>query len=207
MARALLVLTLTLAALGCARTVAPRAPTPDATLQAYNAAIAAGDAAALHGLLDEETRLQVSEEDLAALLEQNATELQERAAQIRTERVETRAVVELPTGEAAVLSLEGDAWKIDGGVLGAPALVTPEDAIRSLRRALIRRGLRDVLSVFARSLRGEVEAEVRRFLEETADELDYETEIQGNAAIVRTSGGRIVRLTREAGEWRIVDFE
>jgi len=159
------------------------------------------------GLLDEDTQQQVTEEDLATLLEENAEELRERSAEIAPERVQTRAVVELPTGESTVLSLEGEAWKIDGGVLGAPALVTPEDAIRSLRRALIRRGLRDVLAVFARSLRGEVEAEVRRFLEETADELDYETEVQGSAAIVRTSGGRIVRLTREAGEWRIVDFE
>ena len=190
---------------GCA--TAQRAPDPAPTLEAYAAAVRAGDAAALHALLDEETRATVDEARLAELLTENQAELREQLDSVPTQRLETRAVVELPTGDAAVLSLEDQQWRIDGGLLGTPALLTPVDAVRALRRALLRRGLSDVLAVFGRSLRGEVEAEVQRFLEETADELDYDTEIQGHAATVRTSGGRVVRLTREAGEWRVVDFE
>jgi hypothetical protein len=162
-----------LLSVGCA--TAQRAPDPAPTLEAYAAAVRAGDAAALHALLDEETRATVDEARLAELLTENQAELREQLDSVPAQRLETRAVVELPTGDAAVLSLEDQQWRIDGGL--------------------------------GRSLRGEVEAEVQRFLEETADELDYDTEIQGHAATVRTSGGRVVRLTREAGEWRVVDFE
>ncbi len=92
-------------------------------------------------------------------------------------------------------------------MLDAPALLTPQDAVLALRHALQRRDLAAVLRVLARPTRAELEAEIRGFIESTDDALDLEVEIQGNEARVRTTGGRVVRLVREAGEWRVRDVE
>ena len=96
--------------------------------------------------------------------------------------------------------------RIDGGILDAPALRTPEDAVRSLRRALARRSLPSLERVLARQPRADLEAEIERILDETADDLDHEVEIRGNRARVRLTGGREILLAREAGEWRIVEI-
>jgi hypothetical protein len=106
-----------------------------------------------------------------------------------------------------LLVLEERGWTIDSGVLDAPVLRTPRDAVLALRQALQERNLRAIERVLARDTRAELEAEIDRFLGETADELDLEYEVRGNKAVVRTSSGREVQLVREAGEWRVRDVE
>ncbi|MEM9069463.1 MAG: hypothetical protein AAGE52_13195 [Myxococcota bacterium] len=200
---------LSLLLIGCAAT-APTVEGPEDVVRAYSEALARGDAAALHALMNEESQQTTSPEEIGRLLTENREELNERASHLNdrvAEGVESRASVRLPNGELAVLRLEGGVWKIDGGVVDAPTLQTPEDAIRSLRRALMRRSLRRILRVLARAPRAEIEAEIERFLEDTEDELDLEAEIQGNEAFIRSSSGRVIRLLREAGEWRIADVE
>ncbi len=183
---------------------------PDETVRAYASALRTGDAAALRGLMSSEFRTQVTEADLTRLLEENREELRERAQQAEAaldEGIATRAAIRLGDGELAVLDMEQDQWRIIGGVLDAPALRTPEDAVRSLRRSLRRRSLSGLLRVLAHGPRADIETEVARFLDDTEDELDWETEIQGNVAFVRSSTGRVIRLVREAGEWRVADVE
>lgn len=183
---------------------------PDATVRAYAAALRAGDAAAIRELMTAETQARVSEAEVARLLEENREELRERAQQAEAALeggVSTRAAVRLVDGEVAVLGLEAGHWRIVGGVLDAPALLTPEDAVRSLRMFLRRRSLPGLLRVLAHGPRADLEAEVARFLDDTEDELDWETEVHDNEAFVRTSAGRVIHLVREAGEWRVADVE
>lgn len=181
---------------------------PESTVQAWADGLRAKDAEAIWALLDPATRQRVSVGEVARLLEQNEAELHARAEQLAVvEDLESRAVVPLPSGEQAVLMLEGGEWRLVGGVLGAPALTTPEDAVRALRRALARGRADGVLELLARAPRAALRAEIARFLADTEDELDWETTVQGNEARVQTSGARVIRLVREAGEWRIVDVQ
>ncbi|MAQ16155.1 MAG: hypothetical protein CMN30_15360 [Sandaracinus sp.] len=195
---------------GCAGAPAPVAG-PEATLEAYTEALRAGDARRLYALLDPATQEAVPFEEFAATLESNRDELAERAQEVedrvKADEVVSRAEVPLRDGEKAILTLEHGRWALLGGVLDAPALQTPLDAVLALRHAVRRRSLRGLDRVLGREARAALEDERRRFLEETADSLDLEVEIQGNEARVRLTGGRVIRLVREAGEWRVVDVE
>ena len=184
---------------------------PESTLQAYLDAARTGDARAAYTLLDERTQNEVSYEQFAQLMEDNGDELRAQAAEIESVIAEdgltSRAEVPLQSGEQAVLRLQNGQWRLAGGVLDSPALLTPQDALLALRHALQRRDLAAVLRVLARPARIELEAEIRNFLEGTNDLLDLQIEIRGDTARVRTTDGRLVTMNREAGEWRIVEVE
>lgn len=181
---------------------------PAGAVSEYGRAVQSRDAEAMWALLDEETRARVTPADLRRLLSENEAELGEQASllgQAASRGVQARARVPLETGETVVLVLEDGVWRVDGGVLDAPSLRTPRDAVVALRRALQRRSMPGVERVLARQPRAELDAELRRFIEETADELDLEYEIRGNNARVRTSAGREILLVREAGEWKVLE--
>lgn len=203
-------LVLGVAGCGGAGANAPRTPQPRVTLAAWSRAVAAQDAGAAWALLDADARGGLDEAKFRRLFTENRAELAAQAQVIaaRTrEPVVAQARLVLVDGEVVVLVLEDGAWRIDGGVLNAPALRTPEDAIASLRRALQRRSLPGVLRVLARTTRGDVEAELSRLLEATEDPADLDLEIQGDNAEVRLTGGARVRLVRESGEWRVIDVD
>lgn len=203
---AALMVTLALAGCGAATTV----PAPEDAVRSYLAAVRAGDAEALHALLDAETRAQVSADELVAAMAANEAELSEQADAVEEalgRGTDAQARVPLGDGERAVLIIEDGRWRLLGGVLDAPALRTPRDAVLALRRALRRRSMRGMSRVLAREPRAELEAEILQFLEDTEDDLDLEYEVRGSVATVRTSSGREVHLIREAGEWRVLEVE
>lgn len=198
-------------AVGCGATATTRTtPLPSATLAAWSRAVASRDARAAWALLDDDARGGLDEARFAALFVENRAELEGQAQAIAArarEPVVAQARVVLVDGEVVVLVLEDGAWRIDGGVLSAPGLRTPEDAVASLRRALQRRSLPGVLRVLARTTRGDVEAELTRLLDATEDPADLEIEVQGDNAVVRLTGGAHIQLVRESGEWRVVDVD
>jgi len=203
---ALLVGLISLAA-GCGGT-RPAVERPDGTIVRYVRAARAGDAEGAYALLDEDTRAQVPFESFRTLMEENRAELGEQVDELdrlAAEGIEARAHIPLRGGETVVMVLEEGRWVLDGGVLDAPALGTPQETILSLRRALARRSLRGVARVMARQPRAEMEAEIERLLEETGDDLDLQVEVHGDRASVRTTGGREILMIRESGEWRILE--
>jgi ketosteroid isomerase-like protein len=195
-------------AVGCG--VGGQVEGPTRVVRSYAGALQRGDADGAWGLLDEDARRGRTRDDHTALVTANAAELRdqgealERAA--RTDAMEARARVPLASGETVVLVLEDGRWRIDGGLLDAAGLGTPQDAVAALRRALMRRDLPGVERVLSRQTRAEWEEEVRRVVESTEDVDDLEVEIQGNRARVRTTGGGSIELVRESGEWRVVDI-
>lgn len=184
---------------------------PDAALRAYLDAARSGDAEAAYALLDDDTQDAVTLEEFSASMRENETEIRDQAVLIsqtlEEEGIRSRAELPLDSGEAAVLTIEEGRWKISGGVLDAPALLTPRDSVLALRHALQRRDLTALLRVLARPTRADLEADIRSFLEATMDLLDLRVEVQGDRARVQTSSGAIIQLTREAGEWRILEVE
>lgn len=195
-------------AVGAGCTSATPVPGPEATVAAYVAAVRAGDAAAIHGLLDDETRDRVSVEEVAAAVADDHEELAEQVERIEAAPpARARARVPLRGGDAVVLTLEGGRWKLVGGGIDVPALDTPLGAVRALRQALVRGGLASVTRLLSRETRADLDAEIQRFLDDTADELDLEVEERGNEATVRTTSGREIRLVRESAEWHVVEIE
>ncbi len=185
-------------------------PPPSTTLSAWSRAIAANDVDAAWTLLDGKAREGVDEARFRVLFAENRAELAAQAQAMGTRAatpVTAQARVALVGGEVVVLVLEEGAWRIDGGVLDAPGLRPPVDAVASLRRALQRRSLSGVLRVLARSTRGDVEAELARLLDATEDPSDLTVEVQGDSAEIRLTGGARIRLVRESGEWHVVDVD
>ncbi|MBW2464634.1 MAG: hypothetical protein JRH11_23505 [Deltaproteobacteria bacterium] len=196
-----------LAACGAGATASGNPPAD--ALVAYVAALESEDAAAVHALLTEELQQELSIDEVRELMADNHDELADQGAEISRGASLVRASADQPLhgGETARLVREEGGWAIDGGVISAPGLGTPMATVLALRRALQRQSLPGVMRVLAREPRAELEAEVTRLLEETEDPLDLEIEVRGNRAKVRTTGGRLINLVREAGEWRIVDIE
>ena len=202
---------------GLALTFAPgcgsasgRMETPETALARYQQAVQEGDVDAAYALLAEETRATVSAGAFRQLMADNRAELGEQAAALGPAigaGVPARAEIALASGEKVVLMLEDGRWSLAGGVLSAPALSTPLDSVRALRRALARRSLPGIERVLARQTRADLADEIDRLLSETADELDLQVEEQGNSARVRTTGGREITLVRESGEWRVVEVD
>jgi len=195
--------------LGCASAPAPRSA--NATLEAYVAAVRADDAHAAYVLLDAATRARTPEAEFAHRMHENHADLLEQAnaltQSLARRPLQVNARVDLDDGERVVLVEEHGRLRIASGVIDAPSLSTPEDAVLALRRALMRRSLTSVLRLLSQTTRADVEAEIRDYLSATADSLDLETEIDGDQARVRLTGGRSVTLIREEGEWRVVDVE
>lgn len=188
----------------------PRSAGPTPVLARYAGALTRGDAQAAWALLDEEARLGRTEAAHTRLMDTNGTELRAEGQALRraaAEGIGARARVRLASGETVVLVLEEDGWRIDGGVLDAVGLGSPREAVAAFRRALMRRDLRGIERTLSRQTRAEWEDEVRRLVESTEDEADLEVELQGDQARVHTTGGGVVELVRESGQWRIVDIE
>ena len=72
--------------------------------------------------------------------------------------------------------------------------------------SLLRGDLEAFLRVLSSDARTGVETELARILEETADALDIEVGETGDEAVVRLTGGRLLHLVREDGEWHVVDL-
>lgn len=195
-----------LVSIGCAAT-APVTP-PQTTVDRVLKAVDAGNADATYALLSTERRGEVDAEQFKARFADTRVELTERAHQIRETgaTAEAEATVELDNGETVKLVLEDGQWRIAAGLLDATALRTPVDAVQTLRRVLLRRDLGGLLSLLTREERASWEAALGSVIESTADPLDWETEIAGDEATVRTSGGGVIVLRRESGRWRVQDI-
>lgn len=205
---ALLAWLLVLVSGGCARTSTTGSPAE--TVAAYVRAIRNGDAQAAYGLLDRETQAGLPYAEFERMMAENRQELEEQAAELErrlAQPMPAEARIRLDNGDPLLLVREEKGWRIEEGIVEAPVLRSPRDAVLELRRAVRRRSLRDIERVLSREARARLEGEIERFLAETADELDLDTQVEGSRARVRTTEGREILLVKEAGEWRVVAVE
>ena len=190
---------------GCAPL--PQVRGPQTTLDQYLEALRQDQPERAYTLLDEETRATVSKERFVELWQSNRSELEAQARQLEAPSLQTaEARLALDNGDSVKLLLEDGGWAVDESLVTAPALRTPQDSLLALRSTLYRRDLRGFLRVLARQPRAQFNAEIQQLLEDLEDELDFDTQVEGNHARVETSSGRVFVLVREAGEWHVVSF-
>lgn len=192
---------------GCARTPPPVRP-PSTAARQLATALQQDDAQAAYHLLSPAVRREVSLSQFRRQWEENAAErrrLGEALQQAAPPRA--HAAVVLENGERIPLVLEDGYWRLQGDVMNVAAMETPADTVAALRRALQRRSMDGLLRLLSRGQRAAWEARFEEIIQETQDPLGLEIEIDGQKAVVHTGDGDVIRLRKEAGEWRVTAIE
>jgi hypothetical protein len=193
-------------AAGCA----PRSvPDPRSAIGAYATAAARGDPEAIYGLLTDASRRAYSQEQIRAMVSDERPELAEQARNLgRGEvRIEASARLRFSDGEEATLDLRGGSY----GVTSAGALPgggrTPQETLAQLRRALARRSYEGLVRVLSTATRSAMENDIRDLVEGLSDPAELLVPVSGDEARVPIPGGHMVTLKREAGIWRVQNFD
>jgi hypothetical protein len=184
-------------------------PDPHAAAVRYAAAVERGDAQAVHTILTQESQRGYGLEGTRRLLAESRQELRRQAQALKSERsiVETLAVVRFSDGEQAVLEHEAGRFRISSAA-GLPAGArTPEQALEQLRTALARRSYPALIRVLSKDTRSAMENDLRALVTGLEQPQTLDVKIDGDRADVTVPGGHRVRLKREAGIWRVQDFD
>jgi hypothetical protein len=183
---------------------------PSTAIQAYLRAVRSNDADAAYALLSSTQQASISKEEFTRAFRENRGELDDQARALsRLGARDMTAVGEVTygDGESAALVLEPGGWRLSGGVAEAYSLRSPQQALRSLRRALERRSYDALMRILARRSRSQVDDEVRRLVDALHDAENLEVVVDGDRARVEYEPGHVIELQREDGEWRILDLD
>jgi hypothetical protein len=184
-------------------------PDPHAAVRAYSDAAIRGDAAALYAMMTTSSRQARSKVDTKKMADDERDELAEQARDLQRSdvRVEATARLRYADGEEAALELrDGRFWVTAAGALPGGAR-TPEQALDQLRRVLARRSYSALMRVLSPGTRAAVENDVRTLVDGLSDPGTLPVQVNGDAAVVPVPGGHQVKLKREAGVWRVEDFD
>src|ERR1044071_7338031 len=123
--------------LGCSRTPMPD---PKATVVAYEAAAANGDAKAIYAMLSERSRKPLKMADVERMVADERTELAAEAKALADpgSMVRASARVRFADGEDATLDVEEGGFRVSSADGLPSAARTPAEALEQLRRALAR---------------------------------------------------------------------
>lgn len=188
---------------------AGRAPDPRDAARAYAEAASRGDAQALYALLSDRARRERSPADVAGLVSGERPELAEQGAALARPnlRVEGTARLRYADGEEAALDLRDGRYAVTAAGALPGGGRTPEEALEQLRRVLARRSYAGLMRVLSPETRAAIENDVRTFVEGLDAPDALPVQLSGDIAIVAVPGGHQVRLKREAGIWRVEDFD
>jgi D-serine deaminase-like pyridoxal phosphate-dependent protein len=193
-------------AAGCAAT---GVPDPQAAAHTYAEAAARGDARALYAMMTDSSREARSEASTRQTVGDERDELAEQGRDLLRPdvRVEATARLRFADGEEAALELRhGRYWVTAAGALPGGAR-TPEEALDQLRRVLSRRSYAALMRVLSQATRTAIENDLRALVDGLAEPGALPVQISGEAAVVAVPGGHQVKLRRDAGMWRVDDFD
>jgi hypothetical protein len=191
---------------GCSRA---SLPDPKAAASAYAKAAKEGDSAVLYAMLTRSSQRTYGPAGARALVSDTRRELLERARSLSDPavRLVSRAQVRFADGELAELEVEEGRFRIaSAGALPAGAR-TPVQALDELRQALARRSYPSLLRVLSRDKSTSLEEDVRSLVTGLEEPEALDIKVNGDSAEVSVPGGHVVKLKREAGVWRIEDFD
>ncbi len=198
-----------LALSGAASCAAPRLPDPKATADAFGRAAVKGDADAIYGMMTDRAQKARSRDEVRAIVTSERAELSEagRALSAKEARVEATARLRFADGEEAALDLEnGRFYVTSAGALPGGAR-TPEEALDQLRRVLARRSYAGLMRVLSPATRAAIEQDLRGLVAGLDRPETLPVTLAGETATIAVPGGHHVRLKREAGVWRVDDFD
>lgn len=205
--RVVLALALPIAAcVGCAST---RVPDPREAADAYAAAAARGDSDAIYEMMTTSAQKARSRAEVKKLVAEERGELteQSRAVTSDTARAKATARVRFEDGEEAALAWQdGRFWVESAGALPGGAR-TPEEALDQLRRVIARRSYAGLMRVVSPATRAALENDLRALVTGLEHPDTLPVQVSGEGATVNVPGGHHVRLKREAGIWRVDDFD
>lgn len=186
-------------------------PPPEDALRAYADAAARGDADAIYEMLSEKSRRSLSREEVRRMVAEERTELAGQAKAVGSPevlaKVKTRARVRYADGEDATLTFEDGMFRV-AAVDALPAGArSPEQALEQLRRVLARRSYAGLMRVLSPATRSAIESDLRSLVEGLEHPEGLEIQVAGDSATVQIPGGHEVKLRREAGVWRVDNFD
>lgn len=191
---------------GCAEA---RLPDPKLAAVQYAEAARAGDSERIYALLSREAQRDYGRQGTRRLVEQAKAELSRQGAALLSpaSHVQASAEIRFEDGESALFELEDGAFHVSslGTVPSRPR--SPSEALGDFRRALARRSYSALLGVLSTETRQALEGDLKSLVEglENPDTLDVK--VSGDNAVVEVPGGHQVKLRREAGVWRVQDFD
>jgi len=193
--------------------------TPDATVEAFAAALRQNRPEAAYGLMSRAYRLRVSLEEFRRHLRDNPAEARETVTALsrREGHAVQEAIVRYADGEEVELSREGGSWHINSNLVDFYDQGSPRAALRSFVRAM-QRGRYDVVlrmvpnadregmtvEAMEQAWSGEGREEVERLLATLRANLDAPIEQVGDRATM-PYGDHTALLLREDGVWKIED--
>jgi hypothetical protein len=191
---------------GCATS---SVPDPRSAVRAYASAAARGDADALYGLLTANSRLGLGLDEVKTIVANERSELAEQANDLEhgEVRVEASARLRFSDGEEASLDLrDGHYGVTSAGTLPGGAR-SPRETLEQLRRVLARRSYDGLMRVLSTTTRASIEGDVRGLVDGLSDPDALLVRVTGDEARIPIPGGHTVILKREAGVWRVQNFD
>jgi hypothetical protein len=191
---------------GCA---GQRVPDPKVTARAYASAAQRGDAAAIYALLTPEGQRALGPLGTKQLVQESKSELGRTARAIQSDdaRVEASAEARFSDGESATLVLENGRFFVDAASLLPARPRTPSQALSGLRRALARRSYPALMALMSSDSRGALESDMGALVSGLEHPETLDIQVNGDAAEVQLPTGHRILLKREAGIWRVLDFD
>jgi hypothetical protein len=191
---------------GCA---SQRVPDPKVTARAYASAAQRGDAEAIYALLTPEGQRALGRAGTKQLVQESKSELGRTAQAIQSDdaRVEASAEARFSDGESATLVLEQGRFFVDAASLLPARPRTPSQALSGLRRALARRSYPALMALMSGDSRGALESDIGALVSGLSHPETLDIQVNGDAAEVQLPSGHRVVLKREAGVWRVLDFD
>jgi len=186
-----------------------RLPDPRITAHAYAAAAQRGDARAIYALLTPDGQRALGPAGTRRLVQESRGELVRGARAIQSDAatVEASAEARFTDGESATLVLENGAFRVDATSLLPARPRTPSQALSGLRRALSRRSYPALMALLASDAHGAVESDVSSLVQGLEHPETLDIQIVGDTAEVELPTGHLIKLKREAGIWRVLDFD
>ncbi len=195
---------------------------PSSALDAYAAALDAGDYEKAYSLMSTRYRREHSLEEFTRLMKQSPQDVKETAARLRTARGRPELTATMSYGELddeILLVEEGGEWRIASDPLAFYPQATPEEALRSFLRAVDAERWEVVLRfvpdeyrkhMSAEQVRAEFQGERREqneeMLERLKNSLRNPIQVEGDQARMPYGDRYEVKFVRENGMWKIEDL-
>lgn len=201
----------------------PQASRPLSAIDAYIAALEAGEYSRAYDLMSEKYKKEHTREEFVRMLRESPGDVRETASRLRSGRrdvvVRAHYVYDDLRDELHLVE-EGGSWRIDSNPLEFYPQDTPRNALRSFVRAVeLKRYdiiLRFVPNTYRQEmsedkLREEFEGakreEVANLVRTLRGAIDNPIEQQGDEARMPYGDRSEVRFRREEGVWKIEDFD